>query len=115
HLRLRAGYATLSGVPGAAHASGLPSARTLRRQLIPLAVQLDPIQALARGDVQRLALLAAAETDIRRNLRLDVGQLLALRRIDVDARLRLVAHRDIEVAVLIDHQSIRPVLRRVID
>jgi hypothetical protein len=49
----------------------------LRRQLIAVLAESNPIQALARGDVQRAAFVAAAEADVGRDFGLDVGEFLA--------------------------------------
>src|SRR5687767_6477620 len=69
-----------------AYAGRSPRESLLRRQVIPLGVQLDAVQALARGDVEHVGTFAAAEADVRGHLRLDVADFLPFGRIHANAR-----------------------------
>src|SRR5689334_14677168 len=78
---------------------GLP----ILRQLITFLAGLDPIQALAGGEVKDVRVRSATEADVGRQLLAgrDVGELFALRVQHLNARTMLAArgHPDVALAV----------------
>src|SRR5438105_1903609 len=90
----------------AAAAPSLRSWPLLGRQVPALLRQPDRVQALARGEVEQVAVVAVAEGNVGRQLLAgrDIGELLARGRVEGEARRRFAAHGDVEVAIDIDRQ-----------
>src|SRR5437868_10853624 len=76
---------------------------------------LDAVDAAAGRYVQGGRFRAAAEADVGRNFGCaEVGQLLATRRVDIDAETLQIAHRDEEVSGGVADQAVRAVFGRVV-
>src|SRR5687768_12110519 len=83
--------------------------------MIALTIQSNAIEALARGDVEQIFIGPAAKADIRGNLGLEISNFFPCGRIDIDARTIFGTPCDVEVSLPVAHQSVRAVLRSIID
>ena len=83
--------------------------------MIPLLHNVNPVQSDAGGDVQCVAILAAAETDIGGQNGRYESQLFAFWRTDGNAGAFQASLGDVQVAFYVDGQAVRAVFREVVN
>ena len=77
----------------------------------------DRVKALARSEVEQVGIIALTKRNVGRQLLAgrEIGKLLAVRRVDVEAGRRLAAHRDVEIAVDVCSHAVAAIVRKPVD